>query len=349
MASEAKEIKEVESEARTIKSKEVLAMLAKAFSRLDNNKDGTISKQEFVAGVLKDKEVQKILHIPIEKTKPKTPESKDEHGVRRGSLKLREKDMARRAVRARNLGTTLKYFKRIDKDDSGTIDVNEFAAFFHSAELEDLIEAQLKTSFEETKHLSKDDVKMLNQLFNVLDSDQSGLVSYIELCEGIGPNMANDMFTTMDEDGNKYLEFGEILKALDDKFKSSKEEAKVKALGEIAHSCLKWSKHKKSTRFARTRFVPDAIVMDTKSAPKKADKKKNTENPIVKPKLTIDPKLAKLHATKIEEEEVKVSTDLLEAYVLKAGLNDSPYLSGRNSAELKLGLSALPKLDELKE
>eukprot|EP00954_Amorphochlora_amoebiformis_P007685 595652-Amorphochlora_amoeboformis.AAC.2 len=92
--------------------------LCTAFSKLDVNKDGTISKQEFVAGVLKDPEnwdglifplttpstiaqVQKILHIPIEKTTAKTPESRDAQGVRRGSLKLRDKDVLRRAVRTR--------------------------------------------------------------------------------------------------------------------------------------------------------------------------------------------------------------------------------------------------------
>ena len=43
---------------QSIKSREVLSQLAKAFSRLDVNKNGSISKAEFISGLLKDKEVK---------------------------------------------------------------------------------------------------------------------------------------------------------------------------------------------------------------------------------------------------------------------------------------------------
>jgi len=318
----------------TIESKEVLEMLAKAFSKLDVNKDGTISKQEFVAGVLKDPEVQKILHIPIEKTTAKTPESRDAQGVRRGSLKLRDKDVLRRAVRTRNLGIALKYFKQIDKDNSGTIDVNEFSAFFHSSELEKMIGQKLKSTYTKTNNLTKEDARMLKQMFEVLDSDESGLVSYVELCEGMGPQLANEMFSTMDEDGNKYLEFDEILMVLDQKFKGVAEQEKLKRLGKLAQACIRWNKRgRKLPHFARTKFVPDSVVIE--------------KNPVEKPKRSRRGSLT-LSATKNEPipdiAQDPPKTDLVEAYIKKAGLTqNSPFLSGIS------GDPSLGKLSELKE
>jgi len=154
-----------------IETKAALEALAQAFKKLDVNHDGSISKQEFVAGVMKDKEIQDILHMHMVSAPPKSEKS-PQNSERRGSLKMREKDMKRRAARTRNLGIALEYFKRFDTDNSGAIDVNEFSTFFHSKDLENMIEETLKKPIVETKNLSQDDCKMLQQLFGILDSDE---------------------------------------------------------------------------------------------------------------------------------------------------------------------------------
>uniref|UniRef100_A0A7S2XIF6 EF-hand domain-containing protein n=1 Tax=Lotharella oceanica TaxID=641309 RepID=A0A7S2XIF6_9EUKA len=264
---------ESNSSIESIESKEVLEKLVQAFSKLDVNHDGTISKQEFITGILADPTIQKILHIPIEKSPAKSPVSGKTE--RRGSLKLREKDQQRRAVRTRNLGIALKYFKRIDTDDSGIIDVNEFSSFFHSKRLEEMIQGELAKPIFQTKNLSQQDSKMVKQLFDFLDSDKSGMVSYVELCEGMGPSLANEMFSTMDEDGNKYLGFDEILHALDSKFKEVKEQDRVKKLGELAKSCLQQSKISKKNQYARTSFVPSTLKLN--------DRKSQSSTPISPP------------------------------------------------------------------
>jgi len=298
------EVKDAKESSETIQSEDVLTKLAAAFSKMDVNQDGTISKQEFIQGVLQDKEIQAILHIPIEFVGEKSPTAEPaqgKHGERRGSLKMRDKDLKRRATRTRNLGIALKYFKKLDMDNSGAIDVNEFSTFFQSKDLEDLIENAIeKEDNIVTENLSKEDANMLRQFFNFLDSDQSGLVSYIELCEGLGPQLANEMFSTMDEDGNKYLGFDEIIKALDLKFKGVKESERVNKLGELAQKCLASTRRSKQTAI-RTRRPADMLERKARSS----SPLKHRQTKQLKP-IETGPSVA-------------AATDLLKKYAEKTG------------------------------
>jgi len=194
----------------------------------------------------------------------------------------------------------LKYFKRIDTDDSGIIDVNEFSSFFNSKKLEEMIQTELAKPIFKTKHLSQEDSKMVKQLFDFLDSDKSGLVSYVELCEGMGPNLANEMFSTMDEDGNKYLGFDEILNALDAKFKEVKEPEREKKLGQLAKACLQQSKLSKKTRIARTAFIPSSFMLSDR---KLSAAGKTTTNPPISPPVQKPPPIDLLeeYAKKVDD------------------------------------------------
>mmetsp|Transcript_8751 Transcript_8751/g.16113 ORF Transcript_8751/g.16113 Transcript_8751/m.16113 type:complete len:311 (+) Transcript_8751:141-1073(+) len=260
---DSKETQASEGGEATIKSNVLLEKLAEAFSHLDVNNDGQISKQEFISGVLKDSEIQSILHIPIEKTAGKSPPASSNDKAR-GSFSMKEKDVARRATRTRNLGIALKYFKKMDADNSGVIDINEFSSFFQSENLEKLIEDQIKKAIIKTENMSEEDSKMIKQLFDFLDSDESGLVSYVELCEGLGPTNANRMFTTMDVDGNKYLSLDEVLQSLDNKFKGVSEEDKDKFLGDLASSCLAYRKMNSKNNIARTKLVTSVSGVERK-------------------------------------------------------------------------------------
>jgi len=114
-----------------------------------------------------------VVNAVVGEKSPTAEPAQGKHGERRGSLKMRDKDLKRRATRTRNLGIALKYFKKLDMDNSGAIDVNEFSTFFQSKDLEDLIENAIeKEDNIVTENLSKEDANMLRQFFNFLDSDQ---------------------------------------------------------------------------------------------------------------------------------------------------------------------------------
>jgi len=118
----------------------------------------------------------------------------------------------------------------------------------------------------------------------------------VELCEGMGPHLANEMFSTMDEDGNKYLGFDEIIHALDAKFENVKEEDRVKKLAELADMCLKQTKRSIMFSVARTRRPARVITV--------ADTKKRTGSPL-SPKKTLQNAPAKTPPTDMLKEYAK--------------------------------------------
>ena len=166
-----------ESEAKeqtndSVSSEEFLKKLTAAFSKLDVNKDGMVSRQEFIAGVLNDKEMQKLLSVEVESKgsevspSPKSPDPNAIGGAK-GSLSDHK---VYREKRGRKLGVVLEYFKRLDADDSGEITIEEFSEFFHSEKLSGMIASQLKAEVDITKNLSAADSAMVKQLFAFIDA-----------------------------------------------------------------------------------------------------------------------------------------------------------------------------------
>lgn len=253
---------EVQGETGSIHSKELVKQLADAFGRLDVNKDGKVDRQEFISGILKDKDIQKILHLKIEDDPASNTE--ESLGQKTGSLRNHRQYISRRG---KNLGVVLEYFKRLDKDNSGDVCADEFSAFFQSELLTKMIEKQLEAKLSDCKNLSGGDVAMLKQLFAFMDTDSSGLVSYTELCEHVGHKMAKEMMVEMDTDHNAYLGLDEFLQSLDKQHEKTEETVKTKALGTLAKSCLTHSRQKRKA-FTQASF-PSLMVVEKKIGKKK--------------------------------------------------------------------------------
>jgi Ca2+-binding EF-hand superfamily protein len=189
--------------------------------------------------------MQKLLHIEVKsEAKAEAPSSPVETNVgnQRGSLKTHQ-DYAR--SRGRKLGVVLEYFRRIDTDGSNEISIKEFSEFFSSNTLVKMIEKQLSTSFATPKNLSADDCAVSKQLFAFIDADHSGLVSYQELSTCVGYSEAHKIIKKMDSDGNKYIDLGEFLEAIDGQLAKFDSKERSKQLGKLCNTVLEKSKKNK--------------------------------------------------------------------------------------------------------
>ncbi len=262
----------------SIKSDRLLEQLATAFAKLDVNKNGKIGRSEFINGIMNDKEMQEILNLSVDDEKDAVSPTQASMSESRGNLRDQAKLIKRRG---KKLGVALEYFKRLDVDGDGEVDVKEFSDFFSSEKLSSMIEKQLEAQVNKTENLSPEDVAMLKQLFELIDTDRSGLLSYLELSKALGYAEARKWFQRMDSDKNAYIGVDEVIRELDGKFKGVDAKKRVDNLGELAKRVkLKMARMRKRQVSAfpgQLSEFPGSALTDKKAAPK-AEKKAGEQN-----------------------------------------------------------------------